>query len=73
MYIGKTVFTGDEHISFFNRIKVFDKQTGKRILPVHYSDNYITLMPGDQQTVTFSFQSELPESQIEVVVEGFNK
>ena len=30
-------------------------------------------MPGDQQTVTFSFQSELPESQIQVVVEGFNK
>jgi mannosylglycoprotein endo-beta-mannosidase len=72
-YTGKTVFTADAHISFFNRIKLFDKQTGKRILPVHYSDNYITLMPGDQQTVTFSFQSELPESQIEVVVEGFNK
>lgn len=72
-YTGKTVFTADAHISFFNRIKLFDKQTGKRILPVHYSDNYITLMPGDQQTVTFSFQSELPESQIQVVVEGFNK
>lgn len=72
-YTGETVFTADAHISFFNRIKLFDKQTGKRILPVHYSDNYITLMPGDQQTVTFSFQSELPESQIEVVVEGFNK
>ena len=72
-YTGKTVFTADAHISFFNRIKLFDKQTGKRILPVHYSDNYITLMPGDQQTVTFSFQSELPESQIEVIVEGFNK
>lgn len=72
-YTGKTVFTADAHICFFNRIKLFDKQTGKRILPVHYSDNYITLMPGDQQTVTFSFQSELPESQIEVIVEGFNK
>lgn len=72
-YTGKTVFTADAHISFFNRIKLFDKQTGKRILPVHYSDNYITLMPGDQQTVTFSFQSELPESQIQIVVEGFNK
>ena len=72
-YTGKTVFTADAHIIFFNRIKLFDKQTGKRILPVHYSDNYITLMPGDQQTVTFSFQSELPESQIQVVVEGFNK
>lgn len=72
-YTGKTVFTSDAHISFFNRIKLFDKQTGERILPVHYSDNYITLMPGDQQTVTFSFQSELPESEIQVVVEGFNQ
>lgn len=68
---GTVQLTADDHISFFNRIKVFDKKTGKRILPVHYSDNYITLMPGDSQTVTFDFESELPTEQVQVVLESW--
>ena len=71
VYKGTIQMTGDNHISFFNRIKVFDKNTGKRILPVHYSDNYITLMPGDKQTVTLEFESKLPASQIQVVLESW--
>ncbi len=68
---GTVQLTADDHISFFNRIKVFDKKTGKRILPVHYSDNYITLMPGDSQTVTFDFESELPTEQVQIVLESW--
>jgi hypothetical protein len=60
-----------EHISFFNRIKVFDKTTGKRILPVHYSDNYITLMPGDEQEVSLHFTSPLPKEQIDLVIDSW--
>ena len=62
---------GDKSISFFNRVKVFDKETGELILPVHYSDNYITLMPGDEQSVTIDFVSTLPESRIDVVIESW--
>ena len=68
---GTIQLTGDNHISFFNRIKVFDKNTGKRILPVHYSDNYVTLMPGDKQVVTLEFESELPTNQIQVVMDSW--
>ncbi len=68
---GTVQLTADDHISFFNRIKVFDKKTGKRILPVHYSDNYITLMPGDSQTITFDFESELPTEQVQIVLESW--
>ncbi|WP_297905221.1 glycoside hydrolase family 2 TIM barrel-domain containing protein [uncultured Parabacteroides sp.] len=62
----------DSRISFFNRIKVFDKETGKRILPVHYSDNYITLMPGDRQEINLDFSSDLPEERIQIVVDSYN-
>jgi hypothetical protein len=61
------------NISFFNRIKVFDKTTGQRILPVHYSDNYITLMPGDEQEVTLQFTSPLRQEDIEIKVNGWNR
>ena len=59
------------NISFFNRIKVLDKETGKRILPVHYSDNYITLMPDDHCTLTISFTSSLPADRIQIVVDSW--
>jgi hypothetical protein len=70
-YTGTVSLTAKEHISFFNRIKVFDKRSGKRILPVHYSDNYITLMPGDEQTVTLEFTSPLPKDQIDIRIESW--
>lgn len=70
-YTGTVSLRSDGKISFFNRIKLFDKQTGKRILPVHYSDNYITLMPGDEREITLSFRSDLPREQIEIVVDSW--
>ncbi|MDR3141407.1 MAG: beta-glycosidase [Tannerellaceae bacterium] len=68
---GGTVRLQAEGISFFNRIKVLDKRTGKRILPVHYTDNYITLMPGDKREVGIEFTSSLPKEQISIVVDSW--
>jgi len=34
------------------RLKVVRDKSGDRILPAIYSDNYITLLPGDHQTIT---------------------
>ena len=31
---------------------------GEQILPVIYSDNYFTLMPGEQKTVNVSWRTE---------------
>jgi len=71
VYKGVVTLKTQDRISFFNRIKVFDKNTGKRILPVHYSDNYITLMPGDKQEIELEFASSLPADQIEVVIDSW--
>ena len=70
-YKGTLNFKGDKAISFFNRVKLFDKVTGEQILPVHYSDNYITLMPNDERNITFEFKSELPKNRIDVVIESW--
>ena len=34
------------------RLKVIGKSSGERILPVFYSDNYISLMPGEEKVIT---------------------
>jgi hypothetical protein len=72
-YTGTVNLRAGKNISFFNRVKVFNKSSGKRILPVHYSDNYVTLMPGDEKEIKLYFTSSLPKEQIEIVVESWTK
>ena len=38
--------------ALMTRLKVVRENTGDRILPAIYSDNYITFLPGDSQTIT---------------------
>lgn len=71
VYRGKLSLAAGGEISFFNRVKVFDKATGERILPVHYSDNYVTLMPGDREEIVLDFVSSLPRERIGVVVDSW--
>lgn len=70
-YKGKVSMESVDGISFFNRVKVLDKATGKRILPVHYSDNYITLMPGDRQEIEFDFPADLAKDRIRIVIDSW--
>ena len=40
------------------RLKVYGKKTGESILPTFYSDNYFTLMPGEEKVVVMTFRKE---------------
>lgn len=64
--------TSDGNLAYFNRVKVFSKKTGKRILPIHYSDNYFTLLPGGSKTIDIALPEAVPASDVEIVVEGWN-
>jgi hypothetical protein len=46
-------------------LKAYDK-TGNMLLPVFFSDNYLTLLPGDRKTVT----AEVPVGQADVLKLG---
>ena len=55
------------------RLKAVRAKSGDRILPVFYSDNYVSLMPGERRTV----RTELTDADSRgetprIVVEGFN-
>ncbi|MDE3185162.1 MAG: glycosyl hydrolase [Bacteroidota bacterium] len=58
-------------IAFFNRISVVDSKTRQRILPVFYSDNYISVLPGEQKKVTIDYTPSANE-KAEVEVYGWN-
>ncbi len=61
-----------DKISFFNRISVFNKKTGERVLPVIYSDNYFTVFPNEEKVITLNFASDLSQEDIVVEVREWN-
>lgn len=58
-----------KNVAFANRLRLVDSKTGSRVLPVIWSDNYITLMPGEERIVTFEAE-KMPES-VKVLVKPF--
>ncbi len=54
------------------RLKTLD-ENGERVLPVYYDDNYISLMPGESQTITLEFDRQyLTGTDLTLAVEGWN-
>ncbi len=58
-------------VAFFNRISLIDSVTKNRILPTFYSDNYISVLPGESKTITLDYT---PADNVKpiVEVEGWN-
>ena len=55
------------------RLMVTGKNTNERILPVFYSDNYISLMPGEKKVITMKLKDEDTRGEKPaVVISGFN-
>ncbi|MDB5021061.1 MAG: glycosyl hydrolase [Pedobacter sp.] len=59
-------------LAFFNRISLVDPATNKRILPVFYSDNYISVLPGDQKKITMEYVPGKGAQAVVVSVTGWN-
>jgi mannosylglycoprotein endo-beta-mannosidase len=58
-------------LAFFNRISLVDPATKQRLLPVFYSDNYVSVLPGESKTVTLEYT---PRAAVvpQVSVSGWN-
>ena len=55
------------------RLKVYGRKTGESILPAYYSDNYISLLPGEDKEITITFKDEDTRGERPAVeVSGFN-
>ena len=55
------------------RINLLGEEDGDQILPVFYSDNYFSLLPGEQKSVSFRFKDEDTRGTTpKIVVTGYN-
>lgn len=59
-------------VSFFNRISVIDSQSGERVLPVFYSDNYVSLLPGTEDSIIIDLGAIEKNSGLAVKIQGWN-
>ncbi len=68
-----TLKNNSSQISLLNKIKVKNRQTHESILPIIYSDNYISLLPGEERTLILSFSAEgIAKDDIVFCLEGWN-
>jgi mannosylglycoprotein endo-beta-mannosidase len=59
-------------VAFFNRLALVNPSTQKRILPVFYSDNYVSVLPGESRTVDLDYTPAAGQPAPVVSVEGWN-
>lgn len=68
-----TLVNSSETPCLMVRLKVTGKKSGERILPVFFSDNYVSLMPGETRTITMSLKQQDTRGEKPcVVISGFN-
>ncbi len=58
-------------VSFFNRVSLVDKASGERLLPTFYSDNYVSLVPGESKTILLTYEN-LESNQTSIEIGGWN-
>ena len=57
-------------VAFFNRLSLVDPKTKKRILPVFYDDNYVSVLPGEKKSVVMDYT---PRGEMPLVsIDGWN-
>jgi len=60
-------------VALMSHLQLRDAKTNDRILPVFYSDNYISLTPGETRTITISFATtDLHGDQPLLTLDGWN-
>lgn len=61
------------HVALMTRLKVIRANSGERVLPIFYEDNYFTLLPGESRTIAIQFAvADLAGEQPKLAVEGWN-
>ena len=58
-------------VSFANRIRLVNATTGERVLPVILSDNYITLMPGEEQEISVEAKPAQMKAGVKVLIKQY--
>lgn len=54
------------------KLTLVDSRTGERILPAYYSDNYVSLLPGESREISIGYGSVPGQGQPQLAIRGWN-
>jgi Exo-beta-D-glucosaminidase Ig-fold domain len=60
-------------VSMATKLTLLNESTKQRILPAYYSDNYVTLLPGEIRTIEIEVPDGKAEMKFSVAPRGWNK
>ena len=58
--------------SLENKLTLMDAKSKTRILPAYYSDNYISLLPGESRTIEIEYPTTVTHGPAEITLRGWN-
>ena len=62
-----------QQIALMARLKLVQSQSKKRVLPAIYSDNYISMFPGEKRKINIEFETkDLEGDSPSIIIEGWN-
>lgn len=68
-----TLRNNSSNVALLSHLQLHQKKSGRRVLPVFYSDNYISLVPGESRSLTIEAPTEaLNGDEPLIEVDGFN-
>lgn len=63
---------GNNPLAFFNRVSLVDAGNKQRVLPVFYSDNYFSILPGESKNITIEYSPSKPAKEHRISLKGWN-
>jgi hypothetical protein len=68
-----TLSNPTRNIAVMAHLQLRNQRTNKRVLPAYYSENYVSLLPGESRTITIEAAlADLGGARPLVVVDGWN-
>jgi beta-mannosidase len=73
VFLDVTLTNPTRNVAVMAHLQLRNQRTNQRVLPVNYSDNYVSLLPGERRTVTIEAAlASLGGASPLVVVDGWN-
>jgi mannosylglycoprotein endo-beta-mannosidase len=68
-----TLHNNTRNVALLTHLQLHQKKSGRRVLPVFYSDNYISLVPGETSTVSIEAATKDLQGDLPLVeLDGYN-
>jgi len=60
-------------VAFMVHVRLFRREDGDDVTPIFWSDNYFSLLPGEEKNISGNFSTgELQGKHVSVQVDGYN-